>query len=69
MMKLSYKPLWKTMIDKDITNKEIIDKAEISKSTFYKLKKGKNVNTCILLKICTALNCDIKEIVECMEEK
>ncbi len=67
-MKLSYKPLWKLMIDREIKNTDVIEKAGISKSTFYKLKKGENVNTDVLLKICKALKCDIKEIVECEED-
>lgn len=68
-MKFSYKPLWKLLIDKEMTNKNLIDITGISKSTIHKLKIEKNVNTDILLKICTALNCDISDIVECVEEK
>lgn len=67
-MKFSYKPLWKLMIDRDIKNSDLIKAADISKSTFYKLKNNENVTTDILLKICTVLQCDISEIMECVEE-
>ncbi len=47
---------------------ELMKKANVSRSTFYKLKNGDNVNTETLLRICNALQCDISEIVECVEE-
>lgn len=68
-MKFSYKPLWKLLIDKEMSNKDLIDITGISKSTLHKLKTEKNVNTDILLKICNALNCDISDIVECVRER
>lgn len=68
-MKFSYKPLWKLLIDKEMSNKDLIDITGISKSTLHKLKAEKNVNTDILLKICNALNCDISDIVECVSER
>lgn len=42
-------------------------KANVSRSTFYKLKNGESVTTDTLLKICNTLECDISEIVECIE--
>lgn len=68
MMKFSYKPLWKLMIDKDVNNQQLMKLANISKSTFYKLKKNDNVTTDILLRICNVLKCDISDIIECVEE-
>lgn len=49
-----------------MTNNELMEKAKVSKSTFYKIKNGQNVTTDVLLRICGALDCDIKEIVECV---
>ena len=49
-----------------MTNSELMEKAKVSKSTFYKIKNGQNVTTDVLLRICNALDCDIKEIVECV---
>ena len=63
----SYKRLFKKLIDLDMTNNELMEKAKVSKSTFYKIKNGQNVTTYVLLRICNALDCDIEEIVECVE--
>lgn len=63
----SYKRLFKKLIDLDMTNKELMEKAKVSKSTFYKMKNGQNVTTDVLLRICNALDCDIEEIVECIK--
>jgi len=50
-----------------MTNNELIEKSKESKSTFYKMKNGQNVTMDVLLRICNALDCDIKEIVECIK--
>ena len=62
----SYKRLFKKLIDLDMTNNELMEKAKVRKSTFYKMKNGQNVTTDVLLRICNALDCDIEEIVECI---
>ena len=48
-------------------NTELMEKAKVSKSTFYKIKNGENVTTDVLLRICDVLECDILEIVECVK--
>jgi len=58
--------LFKKLIDIDMKNCELIEKAKLSKSTFYKIKKGDNVTTDVLLRICDVLECDISEIMECV---
>ena len=68
MSKLSYKKLFKKLIDIEMKNTELMEKAKVSKSTFYKIKNGENVTTDVLLRICNVLECDISEIVECVEE-
>ena len=40
----------------------------LSSTCIAKLGKGENVTTDVLLRICIALNCDISDIVECVEE-
>lgn len=67
MSKLSYKKLFKKLIDIDMSNAELIEKAGISKSTFYKMKNGENITTEVLIKICDVLECDIADIVECID--
>lgn len=69
MLTLSYKKLFKKLIDIDMQHNELMEKANVSRSTFYKLKNGNNVTTETLLRICNALDCDISEIVECVEEE
>lgn len=68
MSKLSYKKLFKKMIDKEMKNTELMEKAKVSKSTFYKIKNGENITTDVLLRICDVLECDISEIVECVKK-
>ena len=67
MSKLSYKKLFKMLIDIEMKNTELMEKAKVSKSTFYKIKNGENVTTDVLLRICDVLECDISDIMECVE--
>ena len=67
MSKLSYKKLFKMLIDIEMKNTELMEKAKVSKSTFYKIKNSENVTTDVLLRICDVLDCDISEIVERIE--
>lgn len=61
MSKLSYKKLFKMLIDIDMSNTELIEKAGISKSTFYKMKNGENITTDVLLRVCDVLKCDVSD--------
>lgn len=63
-MAISYKKLWKLLIDKDMKKKDLQRVAGISSASVTKLGKSENINTEILQKICTALNCDIGDIME-----
>lgn len=67
-MKLSYNKLWKLLIDKGINKSQLREMSNISTASLAKLGKGQNVNTDILVRICKALNCDIGEIVEVIDE-
>lgn len=67
MSKLSYKKLFKMLIDIDMTNSELMEKAKISKSTFYKMKNSENITTDVLLRVCNVLKCDVSDIMECVE--
>ena len=68
MRVFSYKRLFKKLIDLDMTNNELMGKANVSKSTFYKMKNGQNVTTDVLLRMCNVLDCDIDEIIECIKQ-
>ena len=63
-MGISYKKLWKLLIDKNMNKGDLTKVADISTSTVSKLAKGENVNTDVLLKICHALGCDLGDIAE-----
>ncbi len=67
MFSLSYKKLFKKLIDIEMKNCELMDKADISKSIF-KIKNNRNITTDLLLIICNVLKCEISEIVECVED-
>ena len=68
-MGLSYKKLWKLLIDKDMKKKDLQQLAGISSTSITKLGKNENVNTEIIEKICAALHCDVGDIMEMTEEK
>ena len=63
-MRISYKKLWKLLIDRDMMKKDLANSAGISTASIAKLGRNENVNTDILLRICTALECDISDILE-----
>ena len=66
---ISYKKLWKLLIDKDMKKKDLCEKAGISPASVTKLGKNGHVTTEILLKICTALDCGIEDIMEIVADE
>ena len=67
-MSISYKKLWKLLIDKDMTKTQLREQADIATSTLAKLSKDEQVSMDVLLRICNVLNCDISEIIELRKE-
>jgi len=63
-MAVSYKMLWKLLIDLDMKEKDLQQAAGVSPALIAKLSRNENVSTESLVKICTALRCDIGDIVE-----
>ena len=63
-MAVSYKKLWKLLIDKDIKKKDLSAMAGVSPATITKMGKNGHVTTEVLLKICTALECGVDDIME-----
>ena len=61
---LSYKQLWKLLIDRGMTKQDLRKMTGLSSASIAKLGKGQNVNTNVLIRICTALDCDLHDIVE-----
>ncbi len=68
-MAVSYKKLWKLLIDKDMKKKDLRIATGITTTALAKLGRNENVNTEILLKICNVLQCDISDIMEVIIEK
>ena len=67
-MAVSYKKLWKLLIDKDMKKKDLCSKAGISSASVTKMGRNGHVTTEILAKICTALDCQIEDIMEIVPE-
>ena len=70
-MAISYKKLWKLLIDRDMKKKDLMALAGVSQSSITKMGRNDNVNTEVLVRICMALNCDLGDIAEIIlpEEK
>ncbi len=63
-MAACYKKLWKLLIDKDMKKKDLREKANLSSAIIAKLGKNENVTVDVLVRICSALECDIEDIME-----
>lgn len=64
-MAASYKRLFKLLIDREMKSKELASKAHVSVATLAKMKKdGASVNSDVLVRICTALECTLDDIME-----
>ena len=68
-MAVSYKKLWKLLIDKDMKKKDLCAKAGISSASVTKMGKGGHVTTETLEKICLALDCSVNDIVELVPDQ
>ena len=63
-MTVSYKKLWKLLIDRDMIKQELKKLSGVSTTALAKMGKGENVNVDTLVKICFALNVDSSDIME-----
>ena len=68
-MAISYKKLWKLLIDKDMTAVELRLATGIAPNTMTKLRKDEEVSLSVLVKICTALNANIGDIMDLIPEQ
>ena len=68
-MEVSYKKLWKLLIDKDMKKKDLQAQAGISWTSVTKLSKGENVSMEVLIKVCKALECNIGDIIDLIPEE
>ena len=63
-MPINYNKLWKLLIDRNISKSDLEKMTSLSRSTIAKLRRGENVNTDVLERICLALECRIEDIAE-----
>ena len=68
-MEVSYKKLWKLLIDKDMKKKDLLATTGISWASVTKLSKGETVSMEVLMKICKALDCNIGDIMDLIPEE
>ena len=63
-IKITYKPLWKLLIDKEISKTDLRKRTKIAPSTFTKINNDQQVSLDVLARICKELNCGFDDIVE-----
>ena len=63
-MAVSYKKLWKLLIDKDMKKKDLEEQAKVSHYTVSKMYRGENITIDMLERICKALNCTPDDVME-----
>jgi putative transcriptional regulator len=68
-MDVSYKKLWKILIDKDMKKKDLQAASGVSWASITKLSKGETVSMEVLMKICQALDCNIGDIMDLVPEE
>jgi Predicted transcriptional regulator len=67
-MKFDYRKLWKLLIDKSMTKKDLMETTSITSATMAKMGKGLPVSMIVLGKICHALEVNIGDIVDYIGE-
>jgi DNA-binding Xre family transcriptional regulator len=66
-MQISYKKLWKLLIDRDMTKQQLKEQAGVSSASIAKLGRGDNITTDVLLRICESLNVHLEDILETID--
>lgn len=62
--KISYNNLWKLLIDKNMTRKDLRKISGVSTASIAKLGRGDNITTSVLVRICEALDCELEDIMQ-----
>ncbi len=62
-MAFTYKPLWKLLIDKEMTKKALMQEVGISKSTMDKMGRSEEVSLSIINKICRYFDCKVEDVI------
>lgn len=61
---ISYKPLWKTLVEKEMKKTDLLDVVGISRGTLTKLSKNEPVSVKIIDRICEKLEIEVTDVVE-----
>ena len=67
-MKISYKPLWKTLIDRGMSKKDLRLQAHLTTNHIANMGKGEYISMQTLIKICETLNCSITDVIELVSD-
>jgi len=67
-MGVTYKKLWKLLIDREMSKVELREATGIAASTFSKMNKNEYISLDVLVKICVALNCELNDVVEVVRD-
>ena len=67
-MKMSYKKLWKLLIDRNMRKKDLCEISGVSSASIAKMRRNENITRDNLVRICEALECDIEDIAEVVED-
>ena len=68
-MAFTYKPIWKLLIDREMTKKELMETTGISKSTMDKMGRGENISLEIIDRICNHFDCRVEDVIEHCEPR
>ena len=60
---ITYKPLWKTLIDKDMKKMDLVEDGTISRGTLAKMSKNQKVSLEVIERICGRLHCKIEDVI------
>nr|WP_103241110.1 helix-turn-helix domain-containing protein [Acetatifactor muris] len=62
-MMITYKPLWKTLIDKDMKKMDLVEDGTVSRGTLAKMGKNQKVSLDVVERICKRLQCKVEEVI------
>ncbi|MCR2049607.1 helix-turn-helix domain-containing protein [Acetatifactor muris] len=60
---ITYKPLWKTLIDKDMKKMDLVEDGTVSRGTLAKMGKNQKVSLDVVERICKRLQCKVEEVI------
>lgn len=63
MIMITYKPLWKTLIDKDMKKMDLVEDGTVSRGTLAKMGKNQKVSLDVVERICKRLQCKVEEVI------